>query len=175
MLDKHQPAFDEPTLVDAPRPMQGKKPNNTHLDDRKLPGYAGYIPGMHNHAFGAPYADTADKGVHLAKTYTCHKEGTSMPVQEHIRHASTGRGCIPGYGGYIPGLKNHVFGTRYADATMKASDVHHTLKRNPADLMSESSLLMSSSNGRDTNPLRSSAYRAHNEESQINHNMRATQ
>jgi len=45
-------------------------------------------------------------------------------------------GRIPGYQGYIPGMKNHLFGKRYSEATRKAEDCAAVLRNagNPSSL-----------------------------------------
>lgn len=140
-----RPYGEQPSLVDAPRPNQSHVPNNSHLSDRCIPGYQGYIPAMNNHSFGARYTEVSHNAAKMAKAGTCHLEGTSLPPEEFL---TSGKGCIPGYQGYIPGLNNHVYGTRYSQATSQAADIRRTLAKDDGSILRDSASLMSSSNGR---------------------------
>lgn len=62
--------------------------------------------------------------------------GASLDTHMDSLDFLVSRGAMPGYSGHIPGMRNHVIGRRFAEATLRASDCSDLLRRgsNPSSL-----------------------------------------
>eukprot|EP00873_Tetraselmis_striata_P014094 jgi/Tetstr1/434358/TSEL_023462.t1 len=110
---------------------------------RKLPpGYRGHVPGVRTHTMGKTFGSAIDAADHMKSVI---RSGVvpefgkpSKPlVQERVVRTNPVAARIPGYTGFVPGSRNHVYGCTYAESCRKGAIAEQTLLRddNPTKLV----------------------------------------